>query len=64
MVEVDKKNLTESIKYAVAIEKIIFEEGIKIFAMNDIITEMHSCYGLPPCLANPQLAAKGVVVTM
>ena len=64
VVEADKKNLTENIKYAVAIEKIIFEEGIKIFAMNDIITEMHSRYGLRPCLANPQLAAKGVVVTM
>ena len=64
VVEVDQKNLTEGIKYAIALEKIISEERISIFVMNDIIDEMHVCFGLRPCLTNPRLSASGVVVTM
>lgn len=64
VVEVDQKNLTEGIKYAIALEKVISEEGISIFVMNDIIDEMHACFGLRPCLTNPRLSASGVVVTM
>ncbi len=64
VVEVDQKNLTEGIKYAIALEKVISEERISIFVMNDIIDEMHACFGLRPCLTNPRLSASGVVVTM
>jgi len=64
VVEVDRKNLIEGIKYAIAMEKIISEKRISIFAMNDIIDEMHICFGLRPCLSNPRLSASGVVVTM
>lgn len=63
-VEVDEKNLNEGIKYALAMEKVIREENLNIFAMNDIIDEMHSAYGLRPCLSNPRISAAGVVVTM
>ena len=45
-------------------EKIIGEEEIDILAMNDIIDEMHQCFGLRPCLANPGLSESGVVVSM
>ncbi len=64
VIEVDEKNLTEGIRYALAMEKIIFDEGIGIFAMNDIIEEMHVCFGLRPCLSNPRLSDAGMVVTM
>jgi L-fucose isomerase-like protein len=63
-VEVDEKNLTQGIRYALAMEKIISEEGIDILAMNDIIEEMHTCFGLRPCLSNPRISDAGVVVTM
>ncbi|GAI25477.1 unnamed protein product, partial [marine sediment metagenome] len=62
--EVDQKNLTEGIRYAIALEKVISDERIGIFVMNDIIDEMHACFGLRPCLTNPRLSASGVVVTM
>jgi len=64
VIEVDEKNMTEGIRYALAMEKIISDEGIEIFAMNDIIEEMHSCFGLRPCLSNPRLSDAGVVVAM
>jgi L-fucose isomerase-like protein len=64
VVEVDQKNLTEGIKYAIALEKVISDERIGIFVMNDVIDEMHVCFGLRPCLTNPRLSASGVVVTM
>jgi len=64
IIEVDSKNLIEGVKYALAIEKVIHEEGIDILAMNDIIDEMHRCFGLRPCLANPGLSESGVVVSM
>ncbi len=64
IIEVDGKNLMEGIKYALAMEKVIGEEGIDILAMNDIIDEMHRCFGLRPCLANPNLSESGVVVSM
>jgi L-fucose isomerase-like protein len=64
IIEVDRKNLTEGIKYAIAMERIFLEEKISIFAMNDIIEEMHSCFGLRPCLCNPRISDAGIVVTM
>ncbi len=64
VIEVDEKNLSEGVRYALAMEKIIFDEAIDIFAMNDIIEEMHACFGLRPCLSNPRLSDAGVVVTM
>lgn len=63
-VEVGQENLSEGIKYAIAMEKIISEEGISILAMNDIIDEMHACFGLRPCLSNPRLSESGMVVAM
>jgi len=63
-VEVDQKNLTEAIRYALAMEKILKEDMIDIFAMNDIIAEMHDAFGLRPCLCNPRISDAGIVVTM
>jgi L-arabinose isomerase len=63
-VEVDQDTLSEGIRYAIAMEKIISEERLGILAMNDIIDEMHVCFGLRPCLSNPRISASGVVVTM
>ena len=64
VVEVDQKNLTEGIKYAIAMYRILLDEGINIFVMNDIIDEMHSCFGMRPCLSNPGLTSSNIVVTM
>ncbi|UCB45829.1 MAG: hypothetical protein JSV25_16780 [Spirochaetota bacterium] len=64
VVEVDQRNLTEGIRYAIAMEKILTDEGISILAMNDIIEEMHDCFGLRPCLTSPGLSSAGIVVTM
>ena len=64
IVEVDQRNLDEAIKYSLAIEKVISKEHINIFVMNDIIDEMHACFGLRPCLTNPDLSVSGVVVAM
>jgi L-arabinose isomerase len=64
MVEIDQRNLTEGIRYAIAMEKILTDEGISILAMNDIIEEMHDCFGLRPCLTSPGLSSAGIVVTM
>jgi L-arabinose isomerase len=63
-IEVDQKNLSEGIKYALAMEKVISEERIRILAMNDIIDEMHACFGLRPSLTNRRLSDSGVVVSM
>jgi L-arabinose isomerase len=63
-IEIDLKNLHEGIRYAIAMEKIIAEERINIFVMNDIIDEMHSSFGLRPCLPNPEISRSGVVVNM
>ena len=63
-IEVDEKNLNEGIKYALAMEKIISEEGLNILAMNDVCDEMHNSLGLRPCLCNPKLSNAGVVVSM
>ncbi len=64
IIEVESKNLIEGVRYALAMEKVIGEERIDILAMNDIIDEMHMCFGLRPCLANPPLSESGVVVSM
>jgi hypothetical protein len=39
-------------------------QGIDLLALNDIIPEMHDCFGLRPCLWNRQLSARGVVIAM
>ncbi len=64
IIEVDQRNLNEGIKYALAMEKIITEDCINILAMNDVIDEMHQCFGLRPSLTNPGLSESGVVVAM
>jgi L-arabinose isomerase len=61
---VDEKNLTEGIRYAIAMEKIITEYGLSMLAMNDVTVEMHQAFGLRPCLTNPRLTRAGVVVAM
>lgn len=63
-IEVDDRNLTEGIKYALAMEKIVNEENISIFCINDVIEELHSVIGLRPSLYNPGLSESGVVVAM
>jgi L-fucose isomerase-like protein len=63
-IEIDLRNLHEGIRYAIAMEKIIREERINIFVMNDIIDEMHSCFGMRPCLPNPEIAGSDAVVNM
>lgn len=63
-IEVDDRNLTEGIKYAIAMEKIVNAENINILCINDIIEEMHSVTGLRPSLCNPRLSESGVVVAM
>jgi L-arabinose isomerase len=63
-IEVDDRNLTEGIKYALAMEKIAGAENLNIFCINDIIGEMHSVIGLRPSLYNPRLSESDVVVAM
>lgn len=64
IIEVDDKNLTEAAKYSLALENIIKERNLKALAINDVIDEMHSCFGLRPCLVNPRLTDYGVSVSM
>ena len=64
VVTVNERNLTEGIKYALAIEKLTNEIQIDILAMNDVVDEMHQCYGLRPCLTNPSVSRSGPVVSM
>lgn len=61
---VDERNLAEGIKYALAMERIMGEEGLQVLAMNDVSEEMHASFGLRPCLTNPRLSASGAVVSM
>jgi len=63
-VEVDERNLEEGIRYAIAMERVMREERLSALAMNDVIPEMHSCFGLRPCLSNPALSSAGEVVSM
>jgi L-fucose isomerase-like protein len=63
-IRVDERNLTEGIKYALAMERIMGQEGIQVLAMNDVIEEMHASFGLRPCLTNPRLSDSGAVVSM
>jgi L-arabinose isomerase len=64
VIEVDNKNLEEGIKYTLALEKIIKKSGLKALAMNDVIEEMHNCFGLRPCLVNPALSEYGISISM
>jgi L-fucose isomerase-like protein len=63
-VEVDERNLTEGIKYSLAMEEIVSSNKLDILVMNDVIEEMHNELGLRPCLTNPAMNAADVVVTM
>lgn len=63
-IEVDEKNLTVGIKYAIAMEKLIKRKELSILVMNDIIEEMHSCFGMRPCLSNPRISDLAVVINM
>jgi len=63
-VGVDERNLTEGIKYALALERVMEEERLEVLAMNDVIQEMHDSFGLRPCLSNPRLSASGAVLSM
>jgi L-fucose isomerase-like protein len=64
IVEVDERNLREASKYAIAFDRLFRQEGLDLLAMNDVIDEMHSCFGLRPCLDNPALAQAEAVVSM
>jgi L-arabinose isomerase len=63
-VEVDERNLSEGIRYALALERVAREEGLSALAMNDVITEMHASFGLRPALSSPGLSDAGIVVSM
>jgi len=58
-IRVDERNLEEGLRYALALEKAT--EGYGVLAMNDVIPEMHSSFGLRPCLCNPRLSERTVV---
>ncbi len=58
-VRVDERNLEEGLRYALALEKAT--AGLGVLAMNDVIPEMHSSFGLRPCLCNPRLSERTVV---
>jgi L-arabinose isomerase len=64
VIEIDERNLNEGIKYALAMERLMSEERLNIFAMNDVSDEMHESLGLRPCLYNPGLADLDAVVSM
>ncbi len=61
---VDRRNLEEGARYALALEKIMRAEGLAVLAMNDVIEEMHGALGLRPCLTNRRLSDSGAVVSM
>ncbi|UCF97074.1 MAG: hypothetical protein JSV89_18155 [Spirochaetaceae bacterium] len=63
-INVDERNLSEGIKYALAMERVVEEDKLQVLAMNDVIEEMHASFGLRPCLNNPRLSASGAVVSM
>jgi L-arabinose isomerase len=63
-IEVDKKNLREGIRYALALDRCTARENLQILAMNDVIDEMHEQLGLRPCLSHPEMSRRGVVVSM
>jgi len=61
---VEEGNLAEGIRYALALEAVLAQEGLQVLAMNDVIEEMHASFGLRPCLANPRMSDSGVVISM
>ena len=61
-IQVDDTNLTEGIKYALALKDLAEKEGLGIVAMNDVIDEMHSQVGLRPCLFNHHMQSSVVVM--
>jgi L-arabinose isomerase len=63
-IRVDEHNLTEGLRYALALERVLRAEGLEVLAMNDVIAEMHASFGLRPCLYNPRLCAAGAVIAM
>ncbi len=58
-IRVDERNLEEGLRYALALEKAT--TGLGALAMNDVIPEMHSSFGLRPCLSNPRFSERTVV---
>jgi L-fucose isomerase-like protein len=61
LVRVDERNLVEGIRYALALEKVLAADRLDVLAMNDVIPEMHSSFGLRPCLSNPRLSERTVI---
>jgi L-arabinose isomerase len=64
LIDIDRKNLEEGIRYAIALDRITDRENLQILAMNDVIDEMHGRLGLRPCLTHPGMSGRGVVVSM
>jgi L-fucose isomerase-like protein len=60
-VDVDGRNLEEGARYALALDRVRREERLSAIAMNDVIPEMHECFGLRPCLHSPALSREAVV---
>ncbi len=58
-IRVDPRNLEEGLRYALALQKV--SAGLAVLAINDVIPEMHSSFGLRPCLCNPALSQATVV---
>jgi L-fucose isomerase-like protein len=64
IIEVDDRNLEHGIRHSLALETVIQEDDLGVLAMNDVVDEMHSAFGLRPCLANPRIGERGAVVSM
>lgn len=63
-INIDGKNLEQGIRYALATERVVKEHGLSVLAMNDVIDEMHTAFGLRPSLTNPRLGLNNVFVSM
>lgn len=63
-IQVDDRNLEQGIRFAMALEKIIEGEGLTVLAMNDVIEEMHTSFGMRPSLTNPRIGEMGAFVSM
>jgi L-arabinose isomerase len=63
-IAVDERNLTEAVRYALALERVMREDALGALAFNDVIEEVHASFGLRPCLWNPKLSDAGAVVAM
>jgi L-fucose isomerase-like protein len=61
LIKTDEASLSQGIRYALALERVLGEESLVVLAMNDVIPQMHASFGLRPCLANPRLSERAVV---